>query len=219
MRGTLLILMLLLSITITAQSASIDIIQKGISGAISSDINLEDLDGADDNENIFFGTQLGVYIFDSEGGLINFIQTGTTVTNTIGIPDINGNGYDEIVFTTTNAYFPNVLCHDSYTGEKLWDFSSVTEVFDLSMLWTMKQVTAFGLIKNPIGDKIYLTAGYNIYCLDSSTGKKISSYEGTDNMWDIILVDDDLIVGDQNGYLYRFDGSLSLVWKKKISKS
>ena len=147
MRGTLLILMLLLSITISAQSASIDIIQKGISGSISSDINLENLTGSNsDNENIFFGTQLGVYIFDSEGSLINFIHTGTTVTNIIGIPDINGNDYDEIVFTTTNAYFPNVLCHDSYTGEKLWDFSSVTEVFDLSMLWTMKQVSAYGLI-------------------------------------------------------------------------
>ncbi|GAF84203.1 unnamed protein product, partial [marine sediment metagenome] len=47
-----------------------------------------------------------------------------------------------------------------------------------------------------------------------------ASFDGTDNMWDIILVDDDVVVGDQNGYLYRLDGeSLKLVWKVLISQS
>ena len=220
MRGTPIILVIILSMTVISQGASIDIIQKGVSGSISSDIGLKNLTGSGDDSHIFFGTQLGAYVFTHNGTLLNFIQTGSSVTNMEGIPDINNNGYDELVFTTTNTYFPNVLCYDSYSGEKLWEFSSETEVFDMSMLWTMKQVTSYGLTVSSSGDKIYLTAGYNVFCLNSQTGDKIASFDGTDNMWDIILVDNDVVVGDQNGYLYRLDGeSLKLVWKVLISQS
>jgi len=220
MRSTLIILMLILSMAVLSKGASIDIIQKGVSGSISSDIEQKNLTGSGDDSHIFFGTQIGAYVFAHNGTLLNFIQTGSFVTNIVSIPDINNNNYYELVFTTTNTYFPNVLCYDSYSGEKLWEFSSETEVFDMDMLWTMKQVSSYGLTVPSTGDKIYLTAGYNVFCLDSQTGNKIASFEGTDNMWDIILVDGDVVVGDQNGYLYRLDGeSLSLVWEVLISQS
>jgi len=204
-----------------SQAASIDIIQKGISGSITSDIGLDSLNNsAEADDYIFFGTQLGIYVLSSDGELVNFIQTGSSVMFIKTIPDFNDNNYDELVFTTTNYYFPNVLCYDSLTGEKLWDFSSKTEVFDVDMLWTMKQVTAYGLEVSTSGDKVYLTAGYNVYCLNSETGEQLAIFEGTDNMWDIALVDDDVIVGDQNGYIYRFNGNtLSQIWSTFVSKS
>jgi len=219
MRSTPIILVLMLSTAVLSQGASIDILQGGVSGSISSDIGLKNLTGSGDDEHIFFGTQIGAYVFSSNGTLINFIQTGSSVTNMESIPDINNNDYDELVLTTTNTYFPNVLCYDIYTGEKLWDFSSETEVFDVDMLWTMKQVSAYDLAVTSDDDKIYLTAGYNVFCLDSQNGEIISTYEGTDNMWDIALVDGDVVVGDQNGYVYRLDGeSLKVVWKKLFSQ-
>lgn len=204
-----------------SQAASIEIIQRGVSGSITSDIGLESLnESAESEDDIFFGTQLGVYVFSSEGTLTNFIQTGSSVTNIESIPDIDDNGYNELVITTTNNYFPNVLCFDSLTGDKLWEFSSETEVFDVDMLWTMKQVTAYELEVSQSGDNIYLTAGYNVFRLGTQTGNKLSSFEGTDNMWDISLVDGDVVVGDQNGYVYRLNGeSLGVIWKKFVSKS
>jgi outer membrane protein assembly factor BamB len=200
-----------------SQAASMEIIQKGVSGSITSGIGLDSLSGA--GEQIFFGTQLGAYVFSaSSGALVNFIQTGGSVTNVKGVPDINGNGHGEVVLTTSDAYFPNVLCFDSSTGDKLWEFSSETEVFDMEMMWTMKQVSAYGLEASESGDRVYLTAGYNVYCLDSSTGERLWSYEGTDNMWDLVLVDGDVVAGDQNGYIYRLDGSGGLVWSTLASQ-
>jgi len=202
------------------QATSIDIIQSGISGSITSDIEVDNLlESTQNNTYIFFGTQLGAYVFSLNGSLENFIQTGSSVTNVKSIPDINKNNYKELVITTTNSYFPNVLCFDSLTGDKLWEFSSETEVFDVDLLWTMKQVNVYDIEISDSGDRVYLTAGYNVYCLDSQTGEEISSYKGTDNMWDIALVDGDVVVGDQNGYVYRFTRDLdNVVWSKLLSK-
>lgn len=202
------------------QATSIDIIQSGVSGSITSDIEVDNLlESAQNKTHVFFGTQLGVYVFSLNGSLENFIQTGSSVTNVKSIPDINENNYKELVLTTTTPYFPNVLCFDSLTGDKLWEFSTETEVFDVDMLWTMKQVNVYDLEISESGDRIYLTAGYSVYCLDSQTGREINSYDGTDNMWDVVLVDGDVVVGDQNGYVYRLTRDLDkVVWSKLISK-
>jgi hypothetical protein len=216
-RKVLIFLILSILITPLTSATSIDIIQKGLSGALSSDITYEDT--SNNNSNIYIGTQLGIYLFSENGSLINFIQTGSSVINIVSISDINSNGYDEIIFTTTNTYFPNILCYDTLTGEKIWDFSSETDVFDMDMLWTKKQVSAYGLAVSSSKDKIYLTAGYNVICLNTDDGTKQSVYEGTDNMWDITLVDDDVIVGDQNGYIYRLESeTLNPIWKTLISQ-
>jgi len=213
------LLFIILFLTHSSKAASVDIIQNGVSGSITSDIEVDNLLESNSTIYIFFGTQLGVYIFSSNGSLENFIQTGSSVTNVKSIPDINENNYREIVATTANTYFPNVLCFDSLTGEKLWEFSSETEVFDIDMLWTMKQTNVYDLEISDSGDRIYLTAGYRIYCIDSETGEEINSYESSDNMWDIVLMDGDVIVGDQNGYVYRFTGDLdNIVWSKLVSK-
>ncbi len=199
-----------------ASASSMDIIQNGISGSLTSGIEIASLSGGSDY--ILFGTELGAYVFTSSGSLVNFIQTGGSVTGIKAVPDINGNSHMEVILTTNDAYFPNVLCFDSSTGEKLWEFSSETEVFDMDMLWTMKQVNVH-TIKVSDDGRIYLTAGYNVYCLDSSSGGIIWSYEGTDNMWDLDIVDGDIVVGDQNGYVYRLSGGTGeLVWRELVSQ-
>lgn len=200
-------------------SSSVEIAQNSISGSITSDVGLANFNGTSNiNRDIFFGTSIGVYIFSSNGKLKNFIETGSQATHVKTISDTNNNGEKELVVTTSDSYFPNVICYDSLTGEKLWDYSAEMEVYDLNMMWTMKQLPVIDLEVSS-SDKIYLTAGYDVICLDEN-GKKLGSFESSDNMWDIALVDDDVIVGDQNGYIYRFDENIdNLAWKEKISKS
>ncbi len=206
-------------ISINVGADSIEILQKGISGSITSNICVDQINDNSLEEYCLIGTELGVYILSDNGSLINFIQTGSMVTNIHTINDMNQNHYKEVVFTIVNTYFPNVLCYDCFTGEKIWDFSSETEIFDMSMLWTTKQVNVFDLEVSTSKDYVYLTAGYDVYCLDCETGERIASFQGTDNVWDIAIVNDDVVVGDQNGYVYRLDGeTLEVVWKKSVSK-
>lgn len=221
MKNIILLLTLTLFVTSSVASAtSINIIQKGISGSITSEICYE-TDYIDTEQDfVIIGTELGIYIFTSNGTLNNFIQTSSRVTNIVTISDANGNDQNEIIFSTTNTYFPNVLCYDILTGEKIWDFSSETEVFDMDMLWTTKQVEVFDIEVSESNEVIYLTAGYNVYCLNSENGQRLSMFEGTDNMWEITLIHDGVFVGDQNGYVYRLEEeSLDFIWKQLTSKS
>jgi outer membrane protein assembly factor BamB len=215
--GVLTCLLVLLCIPVSS-AASMEIIQKGVSGSVTSELGLGSL--APGQNHVFFGTQLGVYVFSSSGGeLVSFIQTSSPVTNVKSVPDINGNGFRELVVTTSDVYFPNVLCFDSSSGERLWEFSSETEVFDMDMMWTMKQVPAHSLEVSESGEMVYLTAGYHVYCLDSRSGTELWSFEGEDNMWELVLYGGDVVAGDQTGRIHRLDGeSGSPVWSVLASQ-
>ncbi|UCD03068.1 MAG: PQQ-binding-like beta-propeller repeat protein, partial [Candidatus Aenigmatarchaeota archaeon] len=220
---TLFFLILILPALVHA-AESMTMIQSGISGGVTvKDITKADIDGSGDDE-MLIGTSTGLYIISSDGHLYRYIQTSSAVTNAVPIDDINGDGTHEIVISTSDLYFPNVQCYDAATGEKLWDFSPRTEVYDTYILWTMKQTGVFDLLSmadiNGDGSRdIVTSAGYVVYALDGSSGGEIWKYQDTDNVWDLDIVSGDVIGGDQNGYVFLLEsGSGKEIWRKLVSR-
>ncbi|UCD04142.1 MAG: VCBS repeat-containing protein [Candidatus Woesearchaeota archaeon] len=217
---------------IAIADSSMDVIQLGISGLITTpDIILEDIDN-DGINSIIIGTSTGLYIFTGSGSLEKYIQTSSFVTNIVVLDDLNADGKKEIVISTRDIYFPNVLCIDGETGSKLWEFSPRTEVYDPYILWTMKQTNVFDMIEiqdinNNGHNDLVLSSGYNVYAVDGKNGEIIWTFEDSDNLWDIVTVNDqngdgkqEILAGDQNGYVYLLSGSSGEeIWSKYISKS
>lgn len=219
-------LMLVLLPVVNAQSMSM--VQFGISGSITTpEIILEDLGYG--TSSILLGTSTGLYVFSSNGDLEKFIQTSASVNNIVILDDLTDDNKQEIVISTDDVYFPNVLCYD-LNGNKIWEFSPKTEVYDTYILWTMKQTSVFDMVSiedlNSNGYKdLVLSSGYNIYALDGR-GELLWNFQDSDHVWDLLVVDDqnndakqEILAGDQNGYLYLISGgSGKIIWSKYLSK-
>lgn len=238
----LVILAIILLVIITSASAagatgeasaneSMRMVQFGISGSITTkDVFLENLTyGA---TYIVFGTSTGLYVFTKDGALEDYVQTSGPVTNLAVLDDLTGDGKKEIAISTGNAYFPNVMCYDTAKGERQWEFSPKTEVYDPYILWTMKQTSVFDMASaddlNGNGYRdLVLSSGYAVYALDGKTGERIWEFKDSDNVWDLLVVDDqngdgrnDVLAGDQNGYLYLISGlSGEKIWSRLISEN
>ena len=215
--------MLAISLHPVFADPSIKLIQFGISGDITTDIITDELD--EGKETILIGTSAGVYILSGDGNLERYIQTAGSVTNIGVLDDLTGDGRRDIVITTSELHFPNVLGFDSRTGEKIWEFSSKIEVCDTEMLWTMQQNPVFDLKvvqdknRDGYGD-IAISSGYSIFLLSGKTGKELWRFESSDNIWRIEEAEENIIAGDQNGCIHMLRGDTGdVIWSKPLSKS
>lgn len=215
----------------TSASESMRMVQFGISGSITTEgVFLENLTG--DVTYIIFGTSTGLYVFTMDGALEDYVQTSGSVTHLAVLDDLTGDGKREIAISTGNVYFPNVICYDTAKGEKQWEFSPKTEVYDPYILWTMKQTSVFDMA--PVDDlngngykDVVLSSGYAVYALDGKNGERLWEFQDSDNVWDLLVVEDqngdgrkDVLAGDQNGYLYLISGlSGEKIWSKLISEN
>ena len=229
-RNALLIFLLIL-LTPAAVSAaeSMTMVQFGISGYITTPgVAIADLD-VDGEDSYILGTSTGLYAFGSGGVLEHYIQTSSPVTSIAVMSDITGDGISEVVISTGDIFFPNVICYDLETGDKIWDFSPRTEVYDPFILWTMKQTGVFDMssINDINGDgarDVVLSSGYNIHVLDGKSGEELWKFSDTDNVWDLLVIDDqngdgkqDVMAGDQNGFLHLLSGADGdVIWKKYL---
>ncbi|MBN1896114.1 MAG: PQQ-binding-like beta-propeller repeat protein [Candidatus Aenigmarchaeota archaeon] len=203
-------------------SGSMTMVQKGITGSIVSEkLAIADIDG-NGEDSVIMGTTTGLFIIDGKGMLDMYIQTSSSVNTLTLIDDITGDGRGDIVLGTADIYFPNVQCYDTSTGEKMWEFSPRTEVYDSFILWTMKQTAVFDMItvNDMNGDgttDIAVSAGYVLYALDGKTGDVLWSFGSTDNIWDVDVSGDYAIAGDQNGYVYAFSMNGEKIWETLVS--
>jgi outer membrane protein assembly factor BamB len=224
--------LLLLSVPGIGEAAeSMSMVQIGISGAITApDIVLADLAG-DGTSFLLTGTSTGLYVFSGDGELYKYIQTPSPITNIAVLGDMTNDGKKEVAISTGDAYFPNVQCFDIENDEKLWEFSPKTEVYDPYILWTMKQTSVFDMdslndLNSDGHDDLVLSSGYVVYTIDGKTGEKIWQWQDSDNVWDLLVIGDqngdglqDILAGDQNGYLYLISGlSGNEIWKKYLAK-
>jgi outer membrane protein assembly factor BamB len=160
------------------------------------------------------------------------VQTAAPVTNIVVLDDLNSDGKKEIVVSTEDIYFPNVMAYDAEAQKLLWEFSPKMEVYDTNILWTMKQTKVFdmSIVASINGDAyqdVVLSAGYSIYALDGKTGGILWEYKDSDNVWDILIVKDqnndgqqDVLAGDQNGYVYLISGKTGeKIWEQHVSKT
>ena len=173
---------LFLFIPCFAFNESVTSVQFGFSGKITtSQIQNQ-------SDNYFIGTETGLYVFNKYGDLEDYFQTSSPVTNIVLLED-------SVVISNRDLYFPNVLSYNLDTNEKKWEFSSKLEVYDISLLWTYKQTDVFDMesVDDVTGDglkDVVLSSGYNVYVLDGDTGQVFWSYNNSDNVWQVLVVDD-----------------------------
>lgn len=211
------------------QAASVELVRIGLVGAMSPagivQANLST------KELLLVGTTAGVYIISSENGTLeNYIYTSSPITDIAVIDDITADGQKDMVLSTAEKYFPNIECYDSKTGDKIWSFSTMQEVYDVDVLWTFQQTPTYNLETiddvNDDGHKDVISAsGYRIYMLDGKTGKEIWNFESSNNLWEITVVNDvdgdgikDVMTGGQNGHLYLLSGNDGrIVWDRLLA--
>jgi hypothetical protein len=210
----------------SAEGIPVNLLQIGISGDID-ELVIESL--TQNSETVLVGTTTGTYVFSSDLNLLRYIQV-QKVKNILVIDDITGDGQKDIVVTTDDRYFPNILAYDVASGEKIWEFSSKMEIYDMDMLWTTQQAKAFEISKiqdvnNDGYSDIVVSSGYSVYLLSGKTGKEIWEFKGKDNLWDLSVISDtnkngvqDILTGSQDGYIYLIDGKGDTIWSKLLAE-
>ena len=207
--------------------SSVDLIQVGLCGNLTSDIVTTKL--ANGEEAVLIGTTKGLYSV-SKGVLLNYIPTSNSVMDITILDDINNDKQNEIAIAIWDKYFPSIRCYDSKTGNKLWQFMPKQEVFADNLMWIEQQTPTFDVEAQDINKDnvkdVIATSGYRIYALDGKTGKQIWVYQAANNLWKITTISDlnndsssELAVGGQNGFIYIFnsrDGSS--IWQKRIAE-
>ena len=211
----------------TTEQPSIDFVQVGLCGNITADIVTMKL--SDEEEAVLLGTTKGLYIV-SEGSLLNYIPTSSSVMDITILSDMSGDKQQEIAIAIWDTYFPSIRCYDSKTGNKLWQFLPKQEVFADNLMWIEQQTPTFDVealdINNDNIKDVIATSGYRIYALDGKTGKQVWAYQAGDNLWKITIVPDlnkdgfpELAVGGQNGFMYVFNGrDGTLIWQQRIAE-
>ena len=101
------LLLILLSVACAGAQTSMEMVQFGLSGFVSTDGVI-----IEDSDHVYMGTSNGMYSFDENCRLNNFIQTSGAVTGVAQIGDINNNQKEDIVISVNDNNFPNVICYD-----------------------------------------------------------------------------------------------------------
>jgi len=206
---------------------SVDFVQAGLCGEIGADIVVMEL--ASGEEAVLLGTSRGLYVV-SEGALLNYIPTPSSVTDVALLDDMTGDYQQDIVMAIWDTYFPNIRCYDSDTGAKLWQFIPKQEVFADNLMWTEQQTLTFDIETLDVNDDnikdVIATSGYRVYAVDGKTGNQIWVYETSNNLWKIAVTADfnidgspDLAAGGQNGFMYVLSGKDGeLLWRERIAE-
>ncbi len=178
---------------------------------------------------VLLGTSRGLYSV-SRGALLNYIATPNSVVDIALLDDVTGDGQQDIVLVVWDTYFPNIRCHDSATGARVWQFIPKQEVFVDNLMWTEQQTLTFDIEALYVNDDniqdVVATSGYWVYAIDGQTGSKIWNYEAANNLWKIAVTADldgdgtpDLAVGGQNGFMHVLSGKDgALLWRDRIAE-
>lgn len=208
--------------------ASVQFVQLGLSGAITSDILVAELT-SDDQEDVLLGTSVGLYILSS-GTLLQHIPTSSAVLNICLLDDITGDGKPNIALAIGDTYFPNIRCYDGISGDKIWQFSPQQEVFIENLMWTEQQTYTLDIevvdLNRDNRKDVVATSGYCVYAIDGRNGSQIWRFEASNNLWKITIVPDlngdgipELAAGGQNGFLHILSGNDGEpLWQERIAE-
>ena len=209
-----------------SSNPSVRFLQIGLGGSIESDVLTADLTGDGEIETLL-GTSKGLYII-SQGNLLNYIPTSSSVTDVALLDDVTGDGRQEVVLAVADTSFPNIRCYHGATGEKVWQFVPKQEVFLQNLMWTEQQMLTFDIETTDVNsdnfEDVVATSGYCAYAIDGRTGTEIWRFETGNNLWKVAVVPDldddgasDLAIGGQDGYLYVLSGKDGVpLWQRRI---
>jgi outer membrane protein assembly factor BamB len=140
------------------------------------------------------------------------VGIGGTIVDLNILPDVNGNGYDELLPSGTTIY--SFRCHDGFDGSTIWTTPAPDQVFALVAI---PDITGDG-IWDVCGGTGYNTSYF--YVMDGATGDTIwtrnMNAEGpVESCWWIQDIDgnghEDILVGTREGWLYALaDGFVGI---------
>lgn len=140
------------------------------------------------------------------------VNIGGTIVDLNILPDVNGNGYDELLPSGTTLY--SFRCHDGFDGSTIWATPAPDQVFALVGI---PDITGDG-IWDVCGGTGYNTSHF--YVMDGATGDTIwtrnMNAEGpVESCWWVQDIDgngyEDILVGTRGGWLYALaDGNTAV---------
>lgn len=190
---------------------------------IGSVIKLDEVDLGNQTYQLLITTE-GYYLINSTE-IVSFYKNTDQFKEYIISPDINDDGYNEIVFITNNTLSSNMKTIDIYNSELIWDYTPIRIGKDL--LGQHVEVQAPIIDCEITNDSIYIVYDYKIEKLNLVTGENIWTHEEDDNIWSISSIKDinndgynDIVYSKQPTYIKAISSyDHQLIWEKQVSKS
>lgn len=195
-------------------------ISPGITGSISK-LSVEDLGNG---KNIIASTSTGLFILDSNGNLVSSFSVPYPITDSVTGDDISSDGVKDVIISTTDQQFPNVMSISSKTGQMLWSFKPQIPSYDSQLMWTTRETKTWDL--EPAADSngdgikdILVASGNTLYLLSGKNGAAIWNFSATNDIWKVKFSDNSIFFGSQDGILYSLDLNGKLIWENELVPS
>ncbi|NHK32498.1 MAG: PQQ-binding-like beta-propeller repeat protein [Asgard group archaeon] len=204
----------------------------GITGDITTPPVIDYADGSLTDQVVFIGTDKCLTKIEISTG--NIVWSHTTIGAVLSITpviDTTADTIPEILLSTNDQLFDNVVLLDGSTGELIWSFRPEVDVWvegiginnEETVSWTTIQTDD---VNEDSFSDVAITSYQTIYLLSIVDGSEIWSYSTTDDIWSAALIDDintdsikEIAIGTQDGDLILLDGEDgSVIWQVKASE-
>jgi outer membrane protein assembly factor BamB len=200
----------------------------GMTGGITTEIKLVDQTNSGSPDTVLVGTGGGAMAIDIlTGEVYTRYTTLDTVLSITDIADIDGGGRADFVITTRNQKTPNVIAVSTETGNKLWDFKPMVEAFtEEDGLIDMETISwSVDSISTDSGMDVVLSSWRNVYRLSGNNGDIKWTFEGNNDIWTVVVVNDltgdgkpDVLAGSQDGDIHLLNGKTGdPVWEHDLT--
>jgi outer membrane protein assembly factor BamB len=201
----------------------------GIIGDITTPLVLSYTDSSLTNQVVFVGTTLCLLKINAQTGDIfwSYSTSGAVLSINI-INDLTSDEIPEVLITTNDQLFDNVILLDGESAEILWTFRPEVDVWKEGIGYSQEETISWTavIIDDITSDSnldVAITSYLTVYALDIIDGTKIWSYETTDDIWSLANMDDitsdsigEIALGDQDGNLILLNGfSGNEIWNVK----
>ncbi len=195
---------------------------------------LDSINGVGSEEILYMGSNIGLSKINIELGTIFwFISTPGAILSITPLSDVTNDNIRDVLITVDTQDFNNTELIDGFSGEKIWSFRPTVTVFVDGIGFTEKETRSWnGLqIEDLTSDGLddVLISSYNtVYALDAIDGSLLWSASGSDDIWSLDLLADDLdsdginevIFGTQDGELLVVSGKNgNKIWTIQATES
>ncbi|MCF2144838.1 MAG: hypothetical protein K9W42_14170 [Candidatus Heimdallarchaeota archaeon] len=180
---------------------------------------------------VYLGSDAGLTSIDVQTGeILWFHRTPAAVLSITPFPDLNADGFTDVVLTHFGQKFNNTEFLDGHTGNILWSFAPTQNLWQDGLGYTQQETISWSstLLDDISGDAfpdLLISTYAAAFALDGFSGKVLWIFKATNDLWSGKVIADvnadgysDIALGSQEGSLYfvsALDGQL--LWERVAS--